>query len=161
MTCKACVPALPNRAETLWAPCFRTRIRLRRLFWLLPLAFLLLASPAYPQANGKLQLHFMDVGQGDGAVLISPGGEVVLFDDGKYKFCDKPTSYLHHLGIDHTDYLIVSHYHADHIGCTKEVLATFLFERQPMTAGEATPRASSRTTPRRWEACATRRPKAR
>ena len=31
---------------------------------------LLLCTTGLGQANGKLQLHFMDVGQGDGAVLI-------------------------------------------------------------------------------------------
>ena len=29
-------------------------------------------------ANGRLQLHFLDVGQGDAAVIISPQGQVVL-----------------------------------------------------------------------------------
>ncbi len=122
MTCEACVPAPPNRVGP-WAPCFGICIRLRRLFWLSPLAFILLAPPGYPQANGKLQLHFMDVGQGDGAVLISPGGEVVLFDDGRYKY--------------YVDYLIVSHYHADHIGCTKEVLDEFLLQKAVYDRGGA------------------------
>jgi hypothetical protein len=36
----------------------------------------------------------MDVGQGDGAVLISPLGEVVLFDDGVRNFRDRPISHL-------------------------------------------------------------------
>ena len=31
---------------------------------------LLLSTLALGQANGHLQIHFMDVGQGDGAVLI-------------------------------------------------------------------------------------------
>ena len=44
---------------------------------LVPILVLLCVSLAYAQANGKLQIHFMDVGQGDGAVLISPQGEVV------------------------------------------------------------------------------------
>ena len=29
--------------------------------------------------NGKPQIHFIDVGQGHGTVLISPGGQVVRF----------------------------------------------------------------------------------
>jgi hypothetical protein len=45
------------------------------------------------QGNGNLQIHFMDVGQGDGAILISPQGETVLFDDGRDGSCDKPVSY--------------------------------------------------------------------
>jgi hypothetical protein len=43
----------------------------------------LLVGSAYGQANGNLQLHFIDGGHGDGALLISPQGETVLFDGGK------------------------------------------------------------------------------
>lgn len=75
--------------------------------------------------NGKLQIHFIDVGQGDGALLISPQGQTVLFDNGKRGLCDRPVSYLQQLGISKIDYQIVSHYHDDHIGCTKEVLDKF------------------------------------
>jgi len=93
----------------------------KRLVLLLTLTTLGLI-PVWPQT---LQLHFMDVGQGDGAVLISPGGEVVLFDDGVEHKCGKPLNYLQHLGLDHVDYHITSHYHNDHIGCIKEVLAEY------------------------------------
>jgi len=89
---------------------------------LLSLVYVLFAAAAaYAQANGKLQIHFMDVGQGDGAVLISPGGQVVLFDDGTSKSCDKPVSYLQQLGITKIDYHFTSHYHSDHIGCAPQV----------------------------------------
>jgi beta-lactamase superfamily II metal-dependent hydrolase len=67
----------------------------------------------------------MDVGQGDGAVLISPQGEVVLFDNGVRYKCHRPVSYLQQLGVIQTDYHFASHYHQDHIGCTKEVLGSF------------------------------------
>ena len=85
-------------------------------------------SGLFAQQNGKLQLHFMDVGQGDSAVLISPLGQVVLFDAGedmRVKNCEKPLAYLHQLGISKIDYMVVSHYHFDHIGCVPEVLAQF------------------------------------
>jgi len=71
------------------------------------------------------QIHHMDVGQGDGAVLVSPGGQVVLFDVGedmKKRDCTKPLSYLDQLGIKHVDFLFVSHYHFDHIGCIPAAL---------------------------------------
>jgi competence protein ComEC len=79
----------------------------------------------WAQGNGKLQLHFIDVGQGDGAVLISPGGEVVAFDIGRdmvHGDCDKPVTYYGELGVAELDYLIVSHYHEDHIGCVPQIL---------------------------------------
>lgn len=88
-------------------------------------------SPATPLAdaaalgNGKLQIHFMNVGQGDGAILISPQGETVLFDNGKRGRCELPVSYLQQLGITKIDYMVASHYHDDHIGCTADVLSEF------------------------------------
>ncbi|HSR52122.1 MAG TPA: MBL fold metallo-hydrolase [Acidobacteriota bacterium] len=85
----------------------------------------MLPSYALGQANGKLQIHFMDVWQGDGAILISPEGDTVLFDNGNYKDCDRPVNYLKRLGVEDIDYHIASHYHADHIGCTEEVLDDF------------------------------------
>lgn len=76
--------------------------------------FLLLGAwQALGQANGKLQIHFIDVGQGDGALLISPQGEMVLFDDGALLYCDKHVAYLHELGVKQVDYHITSHYHSD------------------------------------------------
>jgi competence protein ComEC len=86
---------------------------------------LLVASFVFGQANGKLQIHFMDVGQGDGTILISPEGETVLFDNGVAKKCDPCLSYLQQLEVTRINYHVASHYHADHIGCTSEVLDMF------------------------------------
>ena len=88
-------------------------------------AVLLLCPGTFSQANGSLQIHFMDVGQGDAALLISPQGETVLFDDGTTGNCSKPVAYLTKLGITKIDYHIASHYHSDHIGCAAEVLGKF------------------------------------
>ncbi|HYC51614.1 MAG TPA: MBL fold metallo-hydrolase [Gemmatimonadaceae bacterium] len=82
-------------------------------------------SPAKAQANGRLQIHFMNVGQGDGALLITPRGTTVLFDNGVRNNCDAPVSYLQQLGIQGIDYHVASHYHDDHIGCTAEVLGAY------------------------------------
>lgn len=88
-------------------------------------SLLFVTSTALAQANGKLQIHYMDVGQGDGAVLISPLGEILLFDNGFNRCGQKSVAYLTSLGITHIDYMIISHYHADHFGCTKAVLDKF------------------------------------
>jgi beta-lactamase superfamily II metal-dependent hydrolase len=95
---------------------------MRRLVALLLVLFPVLVLA---QANGKLQLHFIDVGQGDAALLISPQGETVLFDNGNYKECGKPVAYLDQLGVTDIDYHVASHYHSDHIGCTRDVFATY------------------------------------
>src|SRR5436190_20756783 len=61
------------------------------------LLVLLVAGHAFAQANGRLQIHYMDVGQGDGMILISPQGETVLIDDGVLNQCGKPLAYLQSL----------------------------------------------------------------
>jgi competence protein ComEC len=86
--------------------------------------FFLLSGSAFAQ----LQIHHVDVGQADGAVVITPGGKVILFEVGqdmKRKDCVRPVSYLEQLGVKQIDALFVSHYHSDHIGCISDVLKQF------------------------------------
>ncbi len=97
----------------------------RGAFLLISVAFSL--APAAPAAvavtppAGTLQIIHLDVGQGDGAVIITPGGQVAMFDCGGSISpslpCSKVTDQLVALGITHADYHFTSHYHADHIGC--------------------------------------------
>ena len=86
---------------------------------------LLLTLAAFSQRDGNFQMHFIDVGQGDAALLVSPGGETVLFDNGVADHCDLVISYLDSIGVTSIDYFICSHYHDDHIGCTEEVFTKF------------------------------------
>lgn len=78
---------------------------------------------ALAQANGKLQIHHVNVGQGDGILLISPLGETALFDNGNYLSCTGIKNYLQGLGITVVDYHFASHYHSDHIGCIDDLAA--------------------------------------
>src|SRR5215469_17112902 len=93
------------------------------------LATLATISLSAQVADGKLQIHHIDMGQGDSAVLISPKGKVVLFDAGRdmarKKDCSAEIDYLDQLGVTRIDYLFVSHYHYDHIDCIPEVLHKF------------------------------------
>jgi beta-lactamase superfamily II metal-dependent hydrolase len=117
---------------------------LRRLSVFFACVFVL-TGIATAQANGKLQIHHIDVGQGDGAVLISPGGQIVVFDAGedmKRHDCTRPTSYLDQLGIKHIDYLFVSHYHFDHIGCIPAVLGQFPLQNDAFDRGNSYPGAT-------------------
>jgi beta-lactamase superfamily II metal-dependent hydrolase len=90
---------------------------------LLSLLFLF-ALPAFGAlGNGKLQIHHIDVGQGNGILVISPQGQTALFDDGTYTNCSNIKSYLQNLGITKVTYHFLSHYHADHLGCIDDLAA--------------------------------------
>src|SRR5690349_12615229 len=73
--------------------------------------FLFAAASAFAQANGKLQIHHIKVGQGDGILLISPLGQTALFDDGVYTNCTEIKNYLSGLGLTTINYHFTSHYH--------------------------------------------------
>jgi beta-lactamase superfamily II metal-dependent hydrolase len=84
------------------------------------------AGFAAPDTDGTLQLHYLDVGQGDAALIITPDGTVVAFDAGPAgAACDATIDYYGSLGITEIDYFVTSHYHADHVGCAPELLARF------------------------------------
>lgn len=90
---------------------------------LVALALATFPGLALAQANGKLQIHHVNVGQGDGILLVSPLGQTALFDDGQYLNCTGIKTYLQGLGITVVDYHFASHYHADHIGCIDDLAA--------------------------------------
>ncbi|MCC6652236.1 MAG: MBL fold metallo-hydrolase, partial [Candidatus Eisenbacteria bacterium] len=88
--------------------------------------FALALLPALAHAiagNGKLQIHHIDVGQGDGVLVISPNGQTALFDSGNYLSCTGIKNYLQGLGITTVDYHFLSHYHSDHLGCIDDLAA--------------------------------------
>lgn len=65
--------------------------------------------------NGSLELHFIDVGQGD-AVLILCDGHAMLIDGGTPKNSNRIYTYLQKHHVDHLDYIIATHPHDDHVG---------------------------------------------
>jgi beta-lactamase superfamily II metal-dependent hydrolase len=90
---------------------------------------LLAATLAVPAAavtpNGRLQIIQLDVGQGDGAVLISPLGDVAVIDEGPPGTGVMGVSVvgqLQALGITHVEHHFASHYHSDHISNIDEIV---------------------------------------
>lgn len=65
--------------------------------------------------NPLLEVHFLDVGQADCALLIS-GEETMLIDGGNANDSSLVYSYLNDFGIEHLDYIIGTHAHEDHMG---------------------------------------------
>ncbi|MFN2497472.1 MAG: ComEC/Rec2 family competence protein [Pyrinomonadaceae bacterium] len=101
-----------------------------------------------PWPDGKLHLDFLDVGQGDTALVTFPDGATLLVDGGgrpgpfrqdvgsdndEEKFERDARSigetvvseFLWHRGLDHVDYLLATHADADHIDGFNDIARNF------------------------------------
>lgn len=70
-----------------------------------------------------LTVHFIDVGQGDATLIITPQGKAVVVDtggtlgDSSFDIGERVVApYLKHYGVTAIDYLILTHGHQDHAG---------------------------------------------
>ena len=72
------------------------------------------------QPTGNFQVHFVDVGQGDAELIITPHGNTILIDGGEKG--SGILSYLSKIGIKKIDIMVATHPHSDHIGGLVEVL---------------------------------------
>lgn len=68
-----------------------------------------------PDEGGSFQVHFIDVGQADAALIVCDG-HAMLIDGGNAEDSDLVYSYLERHGVKHLDYMVASHAHEDHIG---------------------------------------------
>ena len=75
--------------------------------------------------EGRLSVHYLDVGQGDSEFVQLPNGECMLIDAGDMNYGGEITEQIKSLGYDKIDYLIATHPHADHIGGMSEVIENF------------------------------------
>ncbi len=63
-----------------------------------------------------LEIHFIDVGQGEAILIRSPSNEAILIDAGPLSSGYLVMNYLTKLNIKKIDYMIVTHMHQDHAG---------------------------------------------
>ncbi|MBR1859158.1 MAG: MBL fold metallo-hydrolase, partial [Selenomonadaceae bacterium] len=90
----------------------------------------------------EMQVHFIDVHQGDCALVITPHGHAMMFDTGgvrEHTFdigsrVDIP--YLHHYGITELDYIFLTHAHEDHAAGAGSIIKKIPV-KQIITAGES------------------------
>ncbi|RDW17196.1 ComEC/Rec2 family competence protein [Oceanobacillus chungangensis] len=94
------------------------------LMLLLPISFIIF-YPSHQLCSDSLsemQVHFIDVGQGDSILIQTPTEKTILIDGGPPKAGKKVVAYLNKLGINNIDLLIATHPDVDHIGGLKEVM---------------------------------------
>lgn len=78
--------------------------------------------------EGTLEVHFIDVGQGD-ATLILCGGSSMLIDCADDSQGTKLQDYLQKRGVERLDYLILTHPDSDHIGGAPVIIEKFEIDR--------------------------------
>jgi competence protein ComEC len=115
---------------------------------LLAVAIIVAHPWSEPRPDGNLRVDFLDVGQGDSALLTFPGGETLLVDGGgrpgpfrqaaaavgdEERFERDTRSvgeavvseFLWQRGLDHVDYILATHADADHIDGLNDIARNF------------------------------------
>lgn len=111
------------------------RKKLRRILWAAAALVAVLTGGLYaadefgPQREltADTAVHFIDVGQGDSALLLS-GGQAVLIDAGTAEGGAAVVRYLEELGVTELYGAVATHPHADHIGGMAQVIEAFPIE---------------------------------
>ncbi|MFL6207736.1 MAG: ComEC/Rec2 family competence protein [Pyrinomonadaceae bacterium] len=74
-------------------------------------------GPQLPRASGgELQVHVLDVGQGDAILIIAPGGKAALVDAGDESHANVVRDALGRYQVQQLEYFVATHPHPDHIG---------------------------------------------
>jgi DNA internalization-related competence protein ComEC/Rec2 len=85
------------------------------------------------EPSGTLEIHMIDVGQGDGILIRTPKGQSILVDTGgipgvqtDFNIGERVVApYLWQIGVREIDLLIISHGDEDHAGGAKAVMERF------------------------------------
>ena len=77
------------------------------------------------ELQGKLLVHFLDVGQADCILIQEPGGKAMLIDAGNNADSEFVIDYLEKRQIEKLEYVIGTHPHEDHIGSLDSVIYAF------------------------------------
>jgi competence protein ComEC len=83
----------------------------------------------FKQESGKnapaktLDIYFIDVGRGVGnaTLMVAPSGESMLLDAGPSYSALNVLEVINKAGLKKLDFLVTTHYHADHFGATAEL----------------------------------------
>lgn len=91
--------------------------------------------------SGNLEIHHINIGQGDSTLIVGPTGKSLLFDVGEENWNSSAKAqvigpYIEGvLGCKSLDYVVISHFHFDHVGYVGYGGLWSLVETQGFTVG--------------------------
>src|SRR5215468_10730839 len=119
--------------------------RLRSAFYLTAAIAVAAVLARGVQAASTLDIYFIDVEGGQSTLLVTPAGQALLIDTGYAGFDNRDPNRIfaaaHDAGVTRLDYLLITHFHADHAGGAAEVakrlpVATFVDYGEPIEKSE-------------------------
>ncbi|MDO4568515.1 MAG: ComEC/Rec2 family competence protein [Clostridia bacterium] len=90
------------------------------------------SSPSQADSSA-FEAYFIDVGQGDCTLLISPSGRTMLIDGGEAGNYDTISDYMELLNIESIDVMVATHAHSDHIGSLSAIVEAYEVDTFYMT----------------------------
>lgn len=138
----------PLRLSSSKQRAMRLPVRLALIAQLLAVAVVVVHPWSGPRMDGKLRVDFLDVGQGDSALLTFPDGVTLLVDGGgrpgpfrldpdagnddeRFERDTRSigeavvSEFLWQRGLDHVDYILATHADADHIDGLNDIVRNF------------------------------------
>ncbi|HET9696823.1 MAG TPA: MBL fold metallo-hydrolase [Terriglobales bacterium] len=97
---------------------------LRNFFVVAAVLFLLSVAVAQPKApSDALQVYFIDVEGGQATLFVTPQHESLLIDTGwPTESAKRIVDVAHKAGLSRIDYVLITHYHEDHVGGVGELV---------------------------------------
>jgi competence protein ComEC len=112
-----------------------------RILRIVSFAACMIVAAAAVCAAQPLNLYFIDVEGGQATLIVSPSGQSMLVDTGWPGFsgrdADRIAATTKRAGIGTLDYLVITHYHDDHVGGMEQLAARVKF-RTVITHGPTT-----------------------